>query len=494
MLFRAKIRKLVSVGILLASSVSIAETLDIIGWPEPPVAKVNDGDHMRISRSPLFGRFACPSISRLNLMDKKNEPFLVSKIEVLNGGRIWKFTPKNDLVWWNGDNVSPADFKSFFETNLADFVNEAGLGKWTTPNFTVTNDSSTVTVSWQVEPKFGPYILNKISLSRKSPETKEMECVGSYKLTENAGKPQLERVAKAGRGVTKISLKNKGPKSKSEAEASHDLEFRFPYDFLASPWMRLPTDQITCERQLDLPVATMIVWNPQGAYSKNQAFRNAMTHLIPRGTILRSGAGDFGNLLSGPLLRAHPGYRRNLKVKDYDPKLAAKELATITDWKDKKVNDEHRAKILLFSYGSSNGFIEKVLTDASVNFGIELVFTDNPTDLPKVEGILTSAYLPWPDADFYGLLHSKAGFKFPYWALDDRSLDPLLEAYSLSLTQERPDFEALQKVHEVLYRTEPFSIIMQHYACLVMNGGKTTLAKTFIRDPDWLYNLLRGTL
>ena len=48
--------------------------------------------------------------------------------------------------------------------------------------------------------------------------------------------------------------------------------------------------------------------------------------MTPRGELLRAGAGSLGNLVSGPLLRAHPGYDRSVLVREFNLDKAQTEL------------------------------------------------------------------------------------------------------------------------------------------------------------------------
>ena len=138
--------------------------------------------------------------------------------------------------------------------------------------------------------------------------------------------------------------------------------------------------------------------------------------------------------------------------------------------------------------------LRKVLDDSLRAIGLKTVFT-NKKDAP-VDAVLASVASSWPDANLSSFLHSKSDESPWPWRYQDAALDEALSSYALSLTRQKPDFTLLEKVHELVYKLEPFSILMQHRVCLEahQSPSEPRRLKTGVKNPDWFAELLTPSL
>ena len=144
----------------------------------------------------------------------------------------------------------------------------------------------------------------------------------------------------------------------------------------------------------------------------------------------------------------------------------------------------------LASLRNHPGILEKVLVDSFLAVGIKTRFFPSPEkgERNKMDGVITGAYLDWPELNFLPNFHSRSEKTYPFWPPQDRELDQLLETYALSLTQGRPDFRTLGKVHNLLYILEPVTVLMQHKICL--SGPGNPDYRIDITDPDWFRKII----
>jgi ABC-type transport system substrate-binding protein len=481
--------------VLAATSVGFAPlaaaTLTVKGWIEPEISSsAPDG----LATSPVAGRLACPPLTRLNLMTKKNEPFLLKSVSADKDNKEWSLETKEDSQWWSGAKVTAADVKQFLDDNLESHIQKIGIGVWTVPKHSTSVTQNKVVIQWQNAPTFGPYALNGISLYRRKDD--RFECAGEYALSvDNSKVANLTLAKNRQSNIDNIQLATQEAEAKKPA--GNVLEFLYSHNFSNTPWTRLPNEKVECDRRIDLPIATMITWNLEKPLLSAK-FRQAMTHLLPRGSILRYGTAGFGDLVSGPILRGHPGYNKDLKVRPHDTAVSSKILDDLgikrSSAHDLRTYQGKPLKLELYSEGTSNGVLEKVLFDSFTSLGIDLSFTSDKAKKKQADGILGAMRFPWPDENFFPYLHSKAPDNPGFWHLQNKKLDENLEQYAKSLTVETPEFGTLQKIHEILYDEEPFSLIVQHHGCLVLNNGAKTIPRLFIRDPDWFYSMIRNTL
>lgn len=465
---------------------SQVKTIKVAGWP----LNVSTLPEALLSRDPLLGNLVCPALSRLNLLELRSEPYLLQKIEQRDDR--WILTPRLGLKWWDGNNVTLSEMEEFLKAELPSAVQREGFGRWKLPAMSFVQESGKLVIQWKSSPDFGPYVLNQIPFSKVNDTNRwqvPFQCVGSlqpdFERERLYFKPHEDTAKLAWLSDVNVEIKSsEGPY----------VAFRFGEDLHPSGHKRQLDEALVCSQPLDTPHITLIAWNPNSIWAKEPKFRKSMTHLLPRGALLRSGAGSLGDLVSGPLLRSHPGYNTNLKVPSYDPLLADKLLNSLGY---RRSEDGYRRtaegqlielKILVSDFEGST-LLRKVLDDSFRALGLKTIFTQNPGE--KVDAKLTSIASSWPDANPSRFLHSQAS-KTPWpWRYSDQPLDQALDHYAVSLTHEKPDFRLLEKVHELVYKLEPFSILMQHRACVDIQLGKSAKApqKVSLRNPDWFSDL-----
>lgn len=489
----------------LSSAISVAgtaraQTIPVVGWPlmEHSSAEILE----QLQDDPIIGRLACPPLTRLNLRSQKVDELLLK--EVKSEPRRWRMQLRSGLTWWNGDAVSAKDLSDFIEKNISGAVLKKGGGLWAVPSFNIViRDHHTVTVEWQEPPLFGPFVFNGVPFSRAliAQKDRQFECVGLYQLKSLDGAYELQQRAnlKTKLPVLRVQPKISGPEIPREAPF---FLFKMPMDFSGNPWTRPGDTQANCEATIDLPAATMIVWNTSDGPTKNPDFRRILTHLVPRGPLLRAGGAGLGELLTAPIARRHPGYNQELALRPSDLELASKRLDQLGYKRSaagmmRKLSEfKNELTLAISEKGQAFELIEKVVVDAfqAVGLGVRVVSIPEFRGGNQWDGMLSTFALDWPDSNLLGSFHSQLSRNNPnnfFPNPKDADLDLMLERYALSLTHREPNFSILSMIHARLYELELVTVVMQHKICLETSGRlKFTKNEIDSRDPDWFRHLV----
>jgi ABC-type transport system substrate-binding protein len=489
MLFKAQARILIFLPALVAySSSAFAEKpapILVTGWPLPS----NEAQKAILSNDAIMESLVCPSLTRLNLAKRSSEPLLLEKVE--EADKVWRFTLASDLTWWDQSAVTMADLEIFVRETLQPQQLTQGRFAWTVPEYTLASKDRTLSIQWAQKPGFGPYVFNEHPFRKKTNAGLGVQCAGNWRVEPRTAGLLLQDLR--GEGKNDILLST-DPKAKA-ANGERLLSFAFGEEMPGADSKKPITQSLRCERPLDTPIMTVIAWNPEGATTRDPRFRRAITHLTPRGALLRAGAGSMGDLISGPILRAHPGYKRTLLVPAYDP---AKSDAMLNEMGYRRLEEDGfrrdaqgkllEVRILARDHEGST-LLRKVLDDSFRALGIKLRFINEGEGVP--DGLLTGILTSWPDGDLSQHLHSRVSGKNWPWSWKDQSLDQALEAYALSLTQRNPNFTLLEKIHELVYKLEPFSVLMQHRVCLEARLNQSRgKGEIIVRNPDWFRQLI----
>ncbi len=465
-----------------ALSVEKKTNVVISGWP----LEVGNLGQAVLSEDPLMGTLVCPSLTRLNLNALKSEAYLLEKLD--DNGEQWTFKLKSGLKWWDKSAVSGEQLAEFLRLELPVAVEKQGLRTWHLPAMDLTVNGPQVTIHWKSKPLFGPYVLNNSPFRQKFEgiESLAFQCAGELKPEKEASTVHLIAANGLRLDLQPSSVSNDPP----------FIDFRFGEELHPNRSKRQLDEALKCDQAIDTPFITLLAWNPAGRWTSDPTFRRAMTHLIPRGALLRSGAGSLGDLISGPILRAHPGYKRNLLVPAYDLG-KAEQLLNKLGYKRSEQDGYRRTpqgelmelRILVHDFEGST-LLRKVLDDSLRAIGLKTVFTGKMEN--NVDAVLASVASSWPDANLSSFLHSKSVDSPWPWRYQDAALDQALVTYALSLTRLKPDFTFLEKVHDLVYKLEPFSILMQHRVCLEAKLGAAEMRKLKIgvKNPDWFAELL----
>lgn len=486
-------------GLVFANQLQAADII-VKGWPDFPASFENEVQWPTVGSHPVWGRITCPTLTRLNLLKLASENFLLDDLSVEQEDKIWKLKLKSGLTWWDGTPLTAQDVKDILEKDLVKSIEWVSLTKWKTPSFQIkVNSNSSLSINWSKAPEFGPYILNYLPIKKTAPKG-ESQCAGFYRVDSMKETRQLLIKDKNNRLPGKIIFKRFSDESPIMESSTQGVLLSFVYasDFAGSPQKRLPDEQVPCDRPIDLPLLTVIEWNPNAPQVADPLVRQALTTILPRGALLRAGAGFLGDLVSGPFLRGHPGYDRNLVVRPNDFDLANKQLikhgyVMATSGGPKRLTPKGEAMTLTLKMPSNPpDLLIKIIADSFASQGIGVKFVGEDSEKSQtIDGLLTTMVLPWPDGNLMPRLHSQATENKNHFKWHDEELDHLLEAYGKSLTEEKPDFNRLNAIHRHLYDLEPYSILMQHRTCLKVKGSNQTFAKIFIRNPDWFYEILQ---
>lgn len=495
-------RIVIRLSLCLACSSAYAaddKTLTIQGWPatlDKPVWEQAAGDA-------VFSTLVCPALTRLNLSKNRSEPFLAKDVAV--SGNTWRVSLDPDARLWDGQSIAKSGkaIAAFLKNQLPAHVKRTFGGKVAVPKARYgTSSPDTVTISWERTPVFGPYILNGLPLKLKA-KSGHWQCAGEYKPAGKGTRQSLTLVpahsstqAKFARiELTPPTAQSKRPKL---ASGSAHLGFSFADAYAGNPWQRMSDKNIRCKNALPTSVITAIMWNPNGRYTDDKVFRGAMTHLTPRGALLRSGGGDLGELLSAPIPRHHPGYHRRVFVRSFSYPKAVKILEKL-GYK-RPIHDQLRLlpdgktpMSLTLGTLSPEGSLHKILADTYMSVGIDLKFkrikdpkTLSTSQRKGLDGILMGLKLPYPSGNIMPLLTSESPFGAGYATLGKHFVP-----YLRSLTKEKPDFGALRTAHIAMYKEEPMSVLLQYNQCLTVSGKTIALRKSpDIKDPAWLKKLI----
>ena len=485
-----KLTQLLVLGLgYLAPSASLSASerpLAVDGWP---LAETS-ADRVLLNQDAIMGTYVCPALTRLNLQTGSSELVLLAKLQ--SDKTRWSMTLKPAQTWWSGKPLEPKDIEAFLKQELPGLVKTIGNDRWTVPSFSVAVDGdgpgAAITVLWEKAPEFGPYILNRLPLSRKGSEG--LDCVGSLKPDKDDESLTLEgRVGnKARRFVFNSPRDPAGP-----GAATPFVSFRFGEEMHPKSWERQIEEELHCPQTLDLPVMTVIAWNPEGAFTKDEQFRKAMTYILPRGALLRAGAGSLGDLVSAPILREHPGYKRSLKVLPYDLKKAdaiLNQLGLVRSERDgyrRTQNGDFLEIAIATDRRHDSSLLRKVLDDSFRALGMKLRIVNKGE---AADGMLAGIGGSWPESDLAPLLHSKRSASVWPWSYQFADLDDAIDSYNLSLTQLKPDFARLEAIHDLVFKKEPFSVLVQHKSCMQYGKGMTSAKVISVRNPDWIRGVL----
>ena len=491
-----------SLGCSHLSSPLFASPVAIVGWPILEVDR--QSPPMWLGDEPVLGRLICPPVSRLNLSKKISEGLIFHKVTTSKKGSevTWNYHLRSGIYWWNGQPITTHDLEEFIGKQLKPIIKIKGAGLWEIPEYMLTSNSSSVSITWKKPPAFGPYFLNGISLWRHrtdidstlEPRQFAYECAGIYRPVVQKDGVLLEptkgyRVYRRPLffAADKEVLKNRPIKNK--------LVFEMPDSFSVDPGKRPPDKRAYCPNPVDTPFLTAITWNTEQKQLSDAKFRYILTSLTPRGSLLRAGAGFAGELQSSLIPRNHPGYQSKVLVRPFDLEASSQELAKlgyIRPQGDKVRLDLNKVPLSLnlVSNRETPDLLEKVLADSYMAVGINIQYlSQNTGTQTKIDGVVTGIYLPWPEMNFLSHFHSSQKSQFPFWNLGTKKLDRDLEEYAISLTKVKPDFKKLQNIHTQLYSLEPVTVIMQHKACLHY-ASKKKFKDIDVRDPDWFRKII----
>lgn len=483
---KLRLRLLLTIGLgYLAPSPRLYASerpLMIYGWP----LSESDPDKMVLNQDAIMGTYVCPSLTRLNLQTSSSELVLLDKLH--DGKTQWILSLKPGLKWWSGKVLESKDLATFLKSEIPTLVKKIGSEQWELPGFHVEETGNTVKVVWDKAPEFGPYLLSRSSFFRRTEAG--VECVGSLQPQKNeAGFGFAGTVG----GKDRLLVLNQGLPLPAGKAGESFVSFRFGNEMHPQTFERQIEEELSCPSSLDLPVMTIIAWNPEGPYTKNEQFRKAMTYILPRGALLRAGAGSLGDLISAPILRMHPGYKKSLLVLPYDLKKADSILNQLGLMRSERDGYRRTPKgdVLELSIAtdkrSDSSLLRKVLDDSFRALGMKLKIVDKDN---KADGMLAGIAGSWPENDLAPLLHSKRSSAVWPWSYHFSEIDEAMSRYNLSLTHAKPDFSLLENIHDLVYKKEPFSVLVQHKSCMQYGKGMAAPKAISVKSPDWIRGII----
>ena len=439
--------------------------------------------------SPFTAKLMCPPITEFNLTSKKSNSVAIKSIQTVKSKDSvkWVISLNPNLYFWSStEPVSSKELVDFFSSNLKKIVEDKNPTlKVPRYKVQVVNDKS-IEILWNEAPGFGPFVLNNV------PIEKDGQCasfVSPQQKKDDKGLDFLELSLRDDSSNGTIRLYTKDPGIDDNL-----ISIKFAGDYPANPKLRLSDESIKCGHELELPIFTVIVWN---SYDKNisQKLRQAITSILPRGELLRSGAGSLGSLISFPILKDHPGYSMGVKLRPYSLDKGESLLEELgfkrkdsSSWRSL----DGKQFSLKFLYDNTSELLLKIMKDSLTFMGIDSSFEKGSSkkNLKDFSGYIGTFYLD-EDYDYINYFHSKS--RDPIFKIvnkDDSSLDKLLQDYSLSLTREKPDFTYLASIHKYMSDKELLSSIIQTNACLE-NHSNIKLEKKIKLDSKFFLNIFQ---
>jgi hypothetical protein len=491
------IAKVVLLGGSVSAYASDPAAIGVLGWPVPDLKGAKPP--LDLGDDPIVGRQICPPMTRLNLSLQKSEDLLVKKISEEQQGSQWAWTleVRQGIHWWSGQHVNSSDLSEFIGRSLRDLVLDRGAGLWELPEFKIETAGPLKTVVlWTKRPKFGPYILSGAPFYRPVESERhelKFECVGLYQPRFQGADLVLTptRAYRSNQSMPEVFLYESPVVNKVGGRL---LEFKLPRNIAAESMGNDP--QNMCKVSLELPVATMILWNTQSGVTKSPGMRRILTQLTPRGALVRSGTALLADLSPSLVPKEHPGFHNKLTTRAFDIQAGNTALDGLGYKRQLPggLREGPNGKPLSLAIAilkPSTGLPEKVISDAYTAAGIGVHFINDLDPRVVPDGVLASFSLDWPRASLIGNFHSQSSQVDPYWPLSSQELDSLLEEYALTLTASHPDFSKLVRIQDLLYDLEPATVIFQHKACVSAGPGLRLLGKSLtLRDPDWFRQLL----
>jgi hypothetical protein len=349
-----------------------------------------------------------------------------------------------------------------------------------------------VDVEFQTPPEFGPGILANWPLFRKaqSPSPTSIECVGEYAI-ESALSDEI--VLRSRSKATKIRLTARKPGA--VANGFKRVRFQSALDFGGTPWVRMSDEPVKCPA-IDLPIFMLLSWNHELWPTNIREFRSILTQLTPRGELLRAGAGHLGELVSGPILRGHPGYNKSVLVRPYTVQNSLSELERLGFGRpspDQTRRDANGKELSLRIHVSdeTSGLVDKVIFDAFHAVGIKIERTSGEVRPEMVHGKLMGVFAVSNEFDWLPLLHSKAAKSILLPGPKDSKLDGILENYAKSISNLAPNHQFLREIHRRIFELEPFSLLLNNRACIETDFTiNAQLLENSPTDPEWLLKIL----
>jgi hypothetical protein len=446
-----------------------SSTFGLAGWPLAEFGETKPSSWL--GNDPVLGRLICPSLTRLNLQKASSEPLVLKSVQTehsAEGASVWILTLRSGIYWWGGNEVSVVDLAEFFKKNLASIVLEKGSGAWHLPQFEIKIIKESVHIFWKKGPEFGPYILNAIPLwKERKGEKIPFECVGRYIPSRGDDQSFFLRA--------NLQYPNTAPSLYFESikdfrDKKHKgLVFSMVADFDGEVGKIDIREQKSCECLMDTPLFSAVIWYDTPKLT--QTLRKHMSTLFPRDAFLKIGAGHWGALTPSLVPRHHPGFNHSISI----PKFSL-------------TPSQERVSLFLSSAQGKIGLLEKVWSDNLIVGGVDVQFV--PQEDPRVDGLITGLFVPWPELDLYDSFHSKGKSILGRRREFSKGLDKVLEQYRESLTREIPNFESLRRIQALLYHEEWVSVLLQHKICLKWIGLEKKKVIMNIKDPDWFMNIL----
>jgi hypothetical protein len=453
---------LFTLGVLGLEARGLSQSaIPISGWVHPSLKP--EALDTWLGNDPVIGRMTCPTLARLNLRTKNVEPLILENISTRTTGSnvIWDIKVRKGIYWWSGSEVSPEDVAQFLTRVLK--AQPSPLPSWTISP----PQGQSLSVTWTQAPSFGPYIIQGLAFYRNAVDSSKSlygkECAGRYIPTLQGNSIAL---------MANTHYSDKTPQnfvfSLDSKSLKEGIRFVMPQE---TPHATRPRELLApaqCPREIDLPALTGILWNIKGPNAVPTATRKAISHLLPRRSLVRFAMKGWGSSTHQWVPAHHPAFRAALEFSNRIQRIGRQE------------------KILLSSQQPEHGLLEKVVGDILDGADFAARFT-RPGEAQHSDGTITSFVTPWPDMTPASWLSSplKEGLSLNA----QQQVEMHLKTYRLSLTHGKPDFGSLAKAYTVLEDEEIFTVLAHHKACLHLPNSMKPTALA-VSDPDWFFKMV----
>ncbi|MDD9952660.1 MAG: ABC transporter substrate-binding protein [Zetaproteobacteria bacterium] len=477
----------------------------VSGWNHSPISLEGTAPPEWLGNDPVIGRLLCPPVSRVLLDEQRSDGLIFSKVSVSHPDTnqpTWNYHLRTGIYWWDGNEVSPKDLADFYQANITSVVAHISGGTWKVPPHKITASDKIISIKWQDKPSFGPYIWNGVPLYRSRPQTDTnhpyaWECAGIYRPQSTPGS-NFNLEPTPGYLSKRVPIVFHPKTTPTEPKiAKRTLHFRMPEEFGVDPSTRPPTKPVQCTNPILTPFVTGILWNPGRTMIQNPEVRKALTMLLPRKTLLESGAGYAGAMLPTLIPKIHPGHPREIQELPFSL-VKSSEILTKLGYIRPKGDRERlnkKGKPIELKFATllpKPGIVEKVIADTFLSIGISVEFFPVQAKIPNTQdfdAVLLGFRLPWPEMNLLPSMHPDSKLALPFTLKKDDTFIAYLEDYARSMTQEQVEPQKIAPIIQFLTETEPVSILMQHRACLI-DSKYNKLAPIREQNPDWFRKII----
>lgn len=484
------------IGATVVTTLAWAESRTVVaGWPF--AAGVTDQPVPEWLLDPAVGGLACPSLTRWTGAGRL-EGVLADLSTHSEGSKVvWKLRPRSGAKHWSGAPLRGEDLRSFVDREFCRAVAVHFGEHLPCPAFQSSVEpgagGGAATVSFEQGLEMGPHVLSAIPYWRKREDGEKsavpFECAGGFAWVDAGGSP--------GRTLRQVDPPHRIVRFDASTQALEEGAATLVVSMAGDGAMSWGPASAgveggggaggQCSQVLDLPFFSVVRWRLDQPPVDRAEVRRALTQLLPRGELMRTGAAGLGDLVSSLISRQHGGYNSNVLVRRFNIKEGLESLGTSTGSQGSRVWE------VVLERPRSGGAMDlasRVIGDALGVAGVKVRWIDAAS---APAGTVSMAH---GRVEMVGVDLATANMLpvFGRSVASDEATSRSLVAYARGLSEGAMRLTQLQDAHAKVYALEPMTILMQHRACVVQGSPPSAAgssAKVAGAHVQWLTSALR---